>query len=932
MPSPCLCCLALQLSCSVINKSMIDRRNMFYSVKRSSSLFPKKHMLENLKPNFSGAKFLICNIFGLSDVNISAQSKQCFHRDGFCSSGSTCLFHCLLNSLKMLIRRTKKCQYRRLLNKHCPDPSAYLQAKKNSSSMIDMTELGQTTHKQPDYSSSKNCKRKEEVVNPQANISKPYCSKNQVVSFLWAVCRSIIPLDLLGTPSNQRIMRRNINRFVGLRRFEKFSIKQCLHKLKTSRFAFLSKNNSSSYMMQEGLSGQSINKCKNLDKLNNAVRNMKNKLLMNWIFWLFSCLVMPLVQANFYVTESEQGKQEVYYYRKYIWEKLTKGAIANLNDSGYVHVDEATVNDILSNRIFGFSKLRLLPKQNGVRMIANLKTSSRLPGQESSLNAKFCGSDRTAKIYNRMPKCEDLKSVNSFLRDTHAVLKGLQAKEPQKLGSSVFDYNDVYRKLCPFLAGLKDRSGNMSGIFIVVSDVSKAFDTIDQDKLLSVMDEVLLEDEYNLEQSYQVICPKRSPRVCENLALSADFRRVKSSVLFRSLHGVLVNQGKCRYMKKEKLFSILNELVKRNVLHLGNNFYLQGTGIPQGCTLSSLLCSLYYGHMERNLIYPFLEKTCQATELSGSRRAHDASIVQNKKAGTIISCPSFILLRLIDDYLFVSTSKEQAAAFFCRLQQGFGEYNCYMNREKFCVNFDIGFKSWLSSSRMYVGEDGKSFIPWSGLLINCCTLEVQGDYRRYLNNHLSSTLTICWQGKPGCSLKRKLCCFMRPKCHPVFLDSNINSAAVVRLNIYQVFLLCAMKFHCYVSEISYIYKFRARYYSRITERSIRYMNTLIKNQMKSMYLGPNLRPILQLDKEEVEWLGLHAFVEVLKKKQSRHKALLSLLRSKLSAHTLSESLSGPELLTFFVTSSTRLRLSQKQSSKISILGFFALRSSNGRSR
>lgn len=41
----------------------------------------------------------------------------------------------------MLIRRTKKCQYRRLLNKHCPDPSAYLQAKKNSSSMIDVSKL-----------------------------------------------------------------------------------------------------------------------------------------------------------------------------------------------------------------------------------------------------------------------------------------------------------------------------------------------------------------------------------------------------------------------------------------------------------------------------------------------------------------------------------------------------------------------------------------------------------------------------------------------------------------------------------------------------------------------------------------------------------------------------------------------------------------------
>ena len=93
---------------------------------------------------------------------------------------------------------------------------------------------------------------------------------------------------------------------------------------------------------------------------------------------------------------------------------------------------------------------------------------------------------------------------------------------------------------------------------------------------------------------------------------------------------------------------------------------------------------------------------------------------------------------------------------------------------------------------------------------------------RYLNNHLSSTLTVSWQGKPGHHLRAKLCSFMRPKCHPIFFDSNINSAAVIRLNIYQAFLVCAMKFHCYVCDLSYICKLRAGFYLYIIERSLRY--------------------------------------------------------------------------------------------------------------
>lgn len=204
-------------------------------------------------------------------------------------------------------------------------------------------------------------------------------------------------------------------------------------------------------------------------------------------------------------------------------------------------------------------------------------------------------------------------------------------------------------------------------------------------------------------------------------------------------------------------------------------------------------------------------------------------------------------------------------------------------------------------------------------------------WRRYLNNHLNSTLTVCWKGKPGHHLKAKLCDYLRPKCHPIFFDLNINTAAVVRLNIFQAFLLCAMKFHCYICHLSYMCKFSRKFLLNIILRSLRsvsylvnvaalssenlcniifrcllnifllesfmlsygrYMDVLIKNRMSSIQLDLLPRPRLQLEDGEVEWLGLNAYVQALTRKQARHARLLSLLKSRLIAHQLSGCISS----------------------------------------
>ncbi|WP_232486371.1 hypothetical protein, partial [Streptomyces fildesensis] len=52
-------------------------------------------------------------------------------------------------------------------------------------------------------------------------------------------------------------------------------------------------------------------------------------------------------------------------------------------------MDETDVRRVIRNRSFGFSKARFLPKENGLRLLANLKASSRISSEacEKQINS-----------------------------------------------------------------------------------------------------------------------------------------------------------------------------------------------------------------------------------------------------------------------------------------------------------------------------------------------------------------------------------------------------------------------------------------------------------------------------------------------------------------------------------------------------------------
>lgn len=332
--------------------------------------------------------------------------------------------------------------------------------------------------------------------------SKSYCTKEQVTSFIWAVCRSIVPVNLLGTPKGQRTLRRNISKLINLRRFENFSHKQGMQKLKASNFPILSNPHALCYFSRD-MKGQKV-KTKGCNTSDHGTSILKQKILQSWVLWFFSSFVLPLVRSHFYVTESQHGKQDIFYYPHSVWKKIVNRNIAclvRLEDQRYMLLNDAEVLKIIWNRSFGFSKVRFLPKSTGVRPLANLKASSRI----------------CISLPPKKPVCKNFTSVNGVLHDLHAVLKAIHLKRPERLGHSVFDYNDVYRKLCSFLSVLKRGLGIMPPLFVVVADVSKAYESVNQDKLRSVMEELFSSDKYLLEKNHRVLCTKKSLKVSEHI-------------------------------------------------------------------------------------------------------------------------------------------------------------------------------------------------------------------------------------------------------------------------------------------------------------------------------------------------------------------------------------------------------------------------------
>jgi telomerase reverse transcriptase len=99
----------------------------------------------------------------------------------------------------------------------------------------------------------------------------------------------------------------------------------------------------------------------------------RRQLLGEFIYWFFDTFLIPLLRAHFYITESNVDRNRIFYFRHDVWKKLSEPTLNELKTSMFQEIQGEKAKEVLSDRNLGYTQLRLLPKEHGVRPIMNLR-------------------------------------------------------------------------------------------------------------------------------------------------------------------------------------------------------------------------------------------------------------------------------------------------------------------------------------------------------------------------------------------------------------------------------------------------------------------------------------------------------------------------------------------------------------------------------
>ena len=635
----------------------------------------------------------------------------------------------------------------------------------------------------------------------------------------------------------------------------------------------------------------------------------------------------------------------------------------------YARLKKPSARYALQRHLLGFSRLRLLPKSTGLRPVAMLgrpAVASFAPpgGRERARrgSAEHRAAGRITLAF---------RPVNAGLQSAFDVLRHESKRRPETMGANVSDYHDVHARLVPFIRrwrarqrrlvrertngaartegasfdrgpGLNENdekrtpasrsSRSIAGPepvvekpFIVAADVKGAFDSIPLDLLERVAAELVEAPAYDVRRVTRVTGGAGGVRAKTareaTRAPSFSTRDVPTERVPSSVGGVCVDLASPTRVHRAQVLELLHEHLRKNVVRSGGVYLLQKVGIPQGSVLSTLLCGVFYAHLEN--AHGLREGGVESVDGRGSKRRRAGSSRDTTDLGkTNRDCSSKrltgpdtdtndgVLCRWTDDLLYLSASRAPAERFLRVATRGFEEYGCVMNAGKTSVNFDVarddGDDVGARTVRREQTTGARACVAWCGLLVDSETLECTVDYARYAGDRAREAVTTPGRlgggasvGDPYKNLGAKVVAYLRPKAIPLLYDSSVNSPLTARLNVYQNFLVAAVKLHCYVAataprpsgtrgpcaaRVCAALAEGIGYMERATERASargvfgKRTEGNEGNETRKTK-GERRRAVA---KTHVRFLGLSAFLATFSRKKSRHAGTVHALRAALA--------------------------------------------------
>ncbi|KAF2969504.1 hypothetical protein GQX73_g4071 [Xylaria multiplex] len=720
----------------------------------------------------------------------------------------------LIRKLQVLHQR---CSYSQLLQHYCPvHPSANDPANQSESD-----KFRRHTRKSKGKIRKVTRQSQKTIHLPQWHRNFPVTelatSSAAVSSFCQAVLKKVIPRGFWGggltASQNELQFLKKVDLFMSLRLYESIALHELTQGLKMIDIDWLTPPQ----LVGNKTSLTDIQK--------------RREILNEFLYFLFDSILIPLVRSNFYVTESNTDKYRVFFFRHDVWRSLVEPAMIILKGKILEEVSLGEAKSILDARRLGLSHIRLLPKGGQMRPIANLRKRVPIRGSPKKLGP----------------------SINKILAPAHKILQLEKTVNSGKMGSAMFSVGDIYERVKHFKSGMPNLPARF---YFAKLDVQSAFDTIPHTAMISLLDSIPQQRRYRISE-YLEVSPsiatrgnsenyKSNPvKKWSSLAIkdndhSTFIQRLENGQNTAKRDTVFVDLYQKQYETSEVLQLVASH-IEQNLIKVGKKYYRQKQGIPQGSILSSTLCNYFYADLEAHFL-PFLNSD---------------------------DC---LFLRLIDDFLLITTDKSKALRFVQILHQGVPEYGATVKPEKSLVNFDLV----IDGQRVPKLVDGKPF-PYCGTLIDTETLDIARASNHDQANTIFNSLTVEFSRTPGRTFQRKVLNAFKIQCHTMFFDTRLNSAPTILNNIYKAFVETATKMWAYARSLPAAKQPSSNIVIKTIQKLSETAYVLLTSRTrKSRY--PDYE--CDIKKCEVSWLACNAFHQVLSRKQSSYTKTLAWLKAR----------------------------------------------------
>jgi hypothetical protein len=528
--------------------------------------------------------------------------------------------------------------------------------------------------------------------------------------FKFTICflEKVIPIEFIGK-NNLKVIIKKLKIFIELNRFESFN-RISLFDLKEFSFTEM-----------KWLQLKSMKK----DTYEIFGIRFKNFIMKNIIYFIYDTLIVQLLRSHFYVTERQGFHYKSFYYHKNVWDLIMKINEIKLG----AHFEYITDNNSTTN-ISKFEKR----KKNRELAIGILKSYDLTPGKLRPMpKPTTC---RPIVSYKRKTLKTNSILKNDFF-ETQKVFKYISSKMQSKRENCVvFDHKTIIEKLKNFkliLEALKNEGEDFQEIInelkYCTMDIEACYDNINLEKLNNILDSDDIIPDVFVPHVLFVVLPKphmlkkvkwvfnrnsknnftnynTNNTLSNNEVSFADCFEVKKLFFASDSNEYLhfldflqnksdLNYSHCiiyqfpemrSYIRKENFMSRVKAILNNNIIKFNKKFFKQKKGIPQGLSVSSFLCNLYFYNIEKQL----------------------AKKINHKINNNLIN--RNLLLRFMDDYLCI-TNSENIVHNFLEESGGLASgYNFKFNTKKCKSNLNLN----LDQVEVYNSNLSKSFI-WNGI-------------------------------------------------------------------------------------------------------------------------------------------------------------------------------------------------------------------------